>query len=233
MEKNPDSGKYNLNSQLRTWSELKQQRETEEEQADPQRRRTLSHFLTEPLKSPTLPSRQWGGCAEGCNHDNELYPRRAAQRKQQVQQDLQLPTGAFANDSSDGGLDSAPRKSTTQAQSNLTAEPLPYDQNSNVGTPHERSEDEAHGYFATTRGRSLAVAISEHPTRRATPEDVERWASESGMNKGQMADVLGDEPNLEDSHEDGELARQQSSRVVQENLEQAEAEDRSLRGSVY
>jgi hypothetical protein len=233
MEKNPDNGKYNLNSQLRTWSELKQQRETEEEQADPQRHRTLSHFLTEPVKSPTLPSRQWGGCAEGCNHDDELYPRRAAQRKQQVQQDLQLPTGTIAKDSSGSGLDSVSAKSTSQAQSNLTAEPLPYDQNVNVGTPHERSEDEAHGYFATTRGRSLAVAVSKHPARKATPEDVERWASESGMNKGQKADVLGDEPNPEDSHEDEELAREQPSHVVRENLEQAEAEDRSLRGSVY
>jgi hypothetical protein len=81
MEKNPDSGKYNLKSQLRTWSELKQQRQAEEQQADPQRRRTLSHFLTDPLKSPIIPSSRSGGRTEVCIHVNELFPQCAEQRK--------------------------------------------------------------------------------------------------------------------------------------------------------
>jgi hypothetical protein len=170
MEKNPDSGKYNLKSQLRTWSELKQQRE--EQRADPQRRRTLSHFLTEPLKSPSVEEKG-------------------------------------------KGIPPATHHVTHQEHSNLTAEPLLYDQTSTVGTPHEQNENEGHDYFATDRGRSLAIAMSKNPVRRATPEDVERWASESGMDSGKMADTLGDEPQPE------------------EDLEQAETEDRSLQGSVY
>jgi hypothetical protein len=102
-----------------------------------------------------------------------------------------------------------------QKHTNLTAEPLPDDQTSSVGTPHEQNENEGHGYFATDRGRSLAIAMSKNPTRRATPEDIERWTSESGMDKGRMADTLGDEP------------------LPEEDLEQAEEKDRSVQGSVY
>lgn len=216
MEKNPDSGKYNLKSQLRTWSELKQQRE--EQQADPQRRRTLSHFLTEPLKSPTIGIRRSGGCAEGCNHDNELFPHCAVQRKQQVPQRLQVPNATFPMKSKGEEKKCSPPAShhaTHQHDPMPTAEPLPDDQVSSVGTPHEQNENEGHDYFATNRGRSLATAMSKNPVRRATPEDVERWASESGMDNGRMADTLGDEPQPE------------------EDLGQTEEEDRSLQGSVY
>jgi hypothetical protein len=222
MEKNPDSGKYNLQNRLRTWSELKQQRQSEDQRADPQRRRTLSHFLTESVKSPTIPSRRSGGCAEGCNHDNEHFPHCAVHRKKQVQQQLQLPPAADPNASEREGLKSTPAAShhaTHQEHAKFTAEPPSYSQASSVGTPHEQNEneneDEDRDYFTTDRGRSLAIAMSKNPVRRATPKDVERWASESGMDDGRMADTLGDEPNPE------------------EDLVQAEKEDHSLQGSVY
>lgn len=93
MEKNPDNGKYVLQSQLRTWSALEKQRADEavaEAEAaksndqvaskpkDPQRRNTLSQFLPnqpDDSASPPLPTK-WGGCVGGCNHHHERYPRR-------------------------------------------------------------------------------------------------------------------------------------------------------------
>ena len=95
MKMNSDSGKYVLETPLRTWSELKRQR-AEQAQAgrNPSRRNTLSAFLQQPQqqekKSPSIPARKWGGCIDGCNHHNERFPRRA-------EQELPLPPAADSN----------------------------------------------------------------------------------------------------------------------------------------
>ncbi|DAA78268.1 TPA_exp: Uncharacterized protein A8136_4244 [Trichophyton benhamiae CBS 112371] len=56
MQKNPDNGKYILRNKLRTWSELKKEREREREANNM------------PLTSPISPRRVWGGCPDGCDH---------------------------------------------------------------------------------------------------------------------------------------------------------------------
>ncbi|OXV11174.1 hypothetical protein Egran_01062 [Elaphomyces granulatus] len=66
MEKDPDSGKYALQTKLRTWSELSVERELE-------KKREPAKGLPDSETSPTLPSvtpirRKWGGCPDGCNH---------------------------------------------------------------------------------------------------------------------------------------------------------------------
>lgn len=95
MSKNIDNGKYLLESELRTWSELKKQREIEAAQSeasrdqahqpqrpvvDPKRRNTLSQFLpnNKPASTPP-PARKWGGCVAGCDHEHDKYPRRKLQ----------------------------------------------------------------------------------------------------------------------------------------------------------
>jgi broad specificity phosphatase PhoE len=70
MKQSPNNGKFILENQLRTWSELK--------------RRTaaintnVSAGPPAPLsaQSPATPMRRWGGCVNGCNHDKINYPRR-------------------------------------------------------------------------------------------------------------------------------------------------------------
>ena len=66
MEKNPDSGKYALQTKLRTWSELGVE-------ADLEKKREQAQELPISEPSPILPSatpirRKWGGCPDGCNH---------------------------------------------------------------------------------------------------------------------------------------------------------------------
>ncbi|KAK2867955.1 hypothetical protein FQN49_003307 [Arthroderma sp. PD_2] len=56
MQKNLDNGKYVLRNKLRTWSELKKERERERE------------ATSMPLLSPVSPMRVWGGCPDGCDH---------------------------------------------------------------------------------------------------------------------------------------------------------------------
>ncbi|TID26923.1 phosphoglycerate mutase-like protein [Venturia nashicola] len=65
MKQNLDNGKFVLQNELRTWSDL--------------RRRTPQTDLTQPTKeksSSHLPGRIWGGCVNGCDHATHSFPRR-------------------------------------------------------------------------------------------------------------------------------------------------------------
>jgi broad specificity phosphatase PhoE len=246
-----ERGKYVLENKLRTWSELRRQRREEQERQDPQRRNTLSHFLKHTPQSPKIPSRTWGGCKDGCNHENEKYPRRAkgaslhAQRKQT--QELTLPSPLEAPNretddhpiahvepisnpgdaSSDNVVDPGSAISPTAVQ--LPTHPsIPSylmrgrdggGTNPDASTPHEMDEPETPEYFSPTRGRSMADSMRSAPQRKATPDDIQRWARESGMQEHKRADPLGDEA-AEDTEGSGDI-------------ELAQKHDQSLRGSVY
>ena len=217
MNKNPDNGKYVLENNLRTWSELKRQRQEENNQGTNHnlpKRNTLTNFLSLSAESPVIPQRKWGGCAAGCNHEHDLYPRRAAQLKQEAQSDLNLPPAA-----EDEQEDASKHKIHAGLPKGL-ALTLQHESDNDGGTPHERSEDESSSYFRSNTGRAIDIAQRKSPMRKATPKDIERWASESGMGTGQKADALGDEP----SNDDDQSA---------DDLEEAEREDKSLHGSVY
>lgn len=251
MKQNHENGKYILENQLRTWSELKRQR-AESEFAPPQRQKTLSSFLAMTEESPVIPARKWGGCIEGCKHEDELYPRRASQQKKQDQHELNLPPAAIVTSQNGESVQEAPNTVTTETahdDSRLKrAVSKTHSQLLNIpgtdaghgnGTPHERSEDEDAGYFSHGKSRSLAIAMRKHPQPVTTPEDVQRWAAESGMGSGRRADALGDEPTSGDADSPNGMpsrlsTRSQIARTDQyEDLDRAEREDRSIRGSVY
>ncbi|KAI5356631.1 putative histidine phosphatase superfamily, clade-1 [Septoria linicola] len=238
-----ERGKYVLENKMRTWSELKRQkREAEAKAVDPQRRNTLSHFLTQKQESPRIPPRKWGGCKDGCNHENEKFPRRAGlhqQRKQTKELTLPSPLEAPKDETEDtpiahvepGTIAENISPTTTAAQNTPPPQvksALPdYLQHgrdggglSGANTPQELSEDESSNeYFDKAKKKSLAGVMRRKPQRQATPDDIERWAKESGMNNHKRADPLGDEAD-EESEESGDVER-------------AEMADKSLRGSVY
>jgi broad specificity phosphatase PhoE len=61
--KQKDNGKYTLENELRTWSDLK--------------RRAAANDHSKPKESATpLPTRKWGGCVDGCNHGKFHLPHR-------------------------------------------------------------------------------------------------------------------------------------------------------------
>ncbi len=61
MVLNPDNGKYTLQNKLRTWSDLRQERDQEKERNEQLRASNtpLEHI---PIR------RKWGGCPDGCTH---------------------------------------------------------------------------------------------------------------------------------------------------------------------
>ncbi|KAF2767838.1 phosphoglycerate mutase-like protein [Teratosphaeria nubilosa] len=217
MRQTPETGKYVLETELRTWSEWKRQK-AQEERDDPQRRNTLSHFLTE-QESPRIPPRKWGGCVGGCNHDHGAYPRRRGLEKAAAPAtDVSLGPSATAPASmqkaSAAGLTESP---TTDAftQTGPTTHSAPTDDTedqhppiratpsylqrgrdggggSGANTPHEMNDED--GYF-NIQTPAQPAAVHERPARKPTEEDMQRWMCESGMGRGTQADGLGDEPD--------------------------------------
>jgi hypothetical protein len=218
---------------------------------DPKRRNTLSQFLPDDQQIVTPPpARKWGGCVTGCDHKHDKYPRR---KLQDLAEDAKAQSPDQNDDTAQYGgedhpiahqEDAAPvdelsisptntrtlpiRPGKTPAQ--MFAEHYTATEGDGSETPHERgpsdTEHDGGDYFdsgatlsnrpsQSTSSRS-ASSSKKVPRRKPTEEDLERWANESGMGSGKRADALGDEP------EDGE-----------EDLEELEARDKSLRGSVY
>lgn len=75
MKQNQDNGKFILQNQLRTWSELKRETAARGNISQPQATSTTS----KPGDSPISERRKWGGCPDGCDHD--LHKHGSQQQK--------------------------------------------------------------------------------------------------------------------------------------------------------
>ena len=244
MKMNPDSGKYILESQLRTWSELKRQRAAQAEQKavqNPSRRNTLSAFLIQPPPPPPPPAVEkspsmfaWSKPDRNETDDHPLARQEPASKEDTKEVSSHSPEASHLRPS----VRSIPSYLVDGTSGSRTA--------SGANTPHEMPSDdegEQSSYFpdANTGTRSMATAMRKHPSRKTTPEDIERWVNESGMGRGKQADALGDEPTREGEGQDadGELPDQDGVGGYEEamtesaGVEDDEREDRSLRGSVY
>lgn len=88
MKHNDANGKYILQNELRTWSDLKRRSQvtsgagnsssTTTGTPTPSRSSTLTNATAN--SSPTIPVRRWGGCVNGCNHDKMNWPRRVMRK---------------------------------------------------------------------------------------------------------------------------------------------------------
>ena len=82
MRQNLSNGKYLLENQLRTWSELKKKAAKDNPTAN----------ASKAVASPAIPVRKWGGCHDGCNHHHNDFPRRG--RNAPNVQEMMLPPPA-------------------------------------------------------------------------------------------------------------------------------------------
>ncbi|TKA63126.1 hypothetical protein B0A49_09130 [Cryomyces minteri] len=99
MTRNPSSNKFILKNTLRTWSELKRKAALDAPQAQPPAPPDAAPAAPLPptTQSPSIPTRKWGGCIGGCNHDHTSYPRRSTRPpRRQNTQDLRLPAPAMS-----------------------------------------------------------------------------------------------------------------------------------------
>lgn len=246
MQSSGDRGKFVLQNELRTWSELKKREKVKEEQAQTQ--------------SPDEPKKQWGGCPEGCTHDHDGYPTRQA-RKSTQEQNAPQPRRESKADSSE-----------RQSQQQTIAQPVPLIPSKFLKgrrAPFEEEEEafpRAHpqqadpirqqlhnaqlrpqpawmhsgrDFGGSRSGAATPVAAGssddeqeqEHALRTVNTAQRKEWAEDSGMQTGARADALGDQSTDDDNgddHGDGENDERESM-----DVDQAKARDQSVRGSVY
>lgn len=82
MKLNEDSGKYALQNQLRTWSELKREKELEHQRE--RAAKGLGPANPTLSEAPVPIRRKWGGCPDGCSHG--VY-RKGSQRSSRAHGD--------------------------------------------------------------------------------------------------------------------------------------------------
>ncbi|KAF2138534.1 uncharacterized protein K452DRAFT_256104 [Aplosporella prunicola CBS 121167] len=149
MKQNPDNGKYILQNQLRTWSDLK-------------RRTTATNgstaiSMTGPpppfAASPTIPVRRWGGCSNGCNHDQVNYPRRT--RRQNTQDFAPLPGPAVQNETNK----KSDHPADTDAPSEVSRE---QDQSGQSQATETISDVETPGLHITSAGEGFHRPSTPH-----------------------------------------------------------------------
>jgi hypothetical protein len=84
MKQNQTNGRYILQNELRTWSDLKKRAAattgTSSSTAVTSTRGAPAPGPGNLISSPTIPIRRWGGCANGCDHDKMNWPRRAMRK---------------------------------------------------------------------------------------------------------------------------------------------------------
>jgi hypothetical protein len=78
MKRSENNGRFILQNELRTWSELKKRTAANGTSGTatttPSRPTPVS--AGQVSSSPIIPVRRWGGCVNGCNHDRQNWPRR-------------------------------------------------------------------------------------------------------------------------------------------------------------
>ncbi|KAK8233326.1 phosphoglycerate mutase family protein [Phyllosticta capitalensis] len=222
MKQNLDNGKYILQNQLRTWSDLKRRA------ASLQGKNGANKDTGPPppyTESPSIPARRWGGCVDGCNHDKISFPRRA--RRQNTVDILTLPPAVVPTpEQPDNPVGSQATNNTVRTKT-IPREngdtPGSGDTSDVDGTPpssdadnnHEHSSPEVHGRLHPGRdfggsrsgAGTPAEGFSEDSDYFSAPKNgcekersksrrrntTERsWKEESGMGSGARADALGD-----------------------------------------
>lgn len=250
MKQNPETGKYVLENQLRTWSELKKQKAKEQESE--KRQEAATHDVEQgKAKSPPPKTRIWGGCPEGCNHEHDDYPKR--------------PRASITRDFSGftpGSTVTSPKAAKSAVEPIVVMAPnlptlMQVVEEESEAFPHPGQRDHASNGASSTEDHTMALAerrkhlptyleagrdFGGSDSGASSPQDghhgadyafthekgdakaaqEEQWVTESGMGSLAMADALGDQFDEADQHDQGTA-----------DLDEQEAEDKSLRGSVY
>jgi hypothetical protein len=189
MKKDPATGKYILQNQLRTWTEYKRERLA---------RGSIS--LPDP---PTIPMRRkWGGCPEGCSHDQHNHTPKAAPRKPPVRQN----TADLFNDDNVEPISRTPPRAlsssplaTGRHDSAATIRPdnkdadgtIPAQTEENEMTSAEQaSSDAANGPTANKDGSRFSFSkMSLSQTRMQRPSLLSLGGRDGGGSKSGAASV--------------------------------------------
>jgi hypothetical protein len=212
MRKSIDSGKYILENNLRTWSELKRERlaaAKEKEKKLPPSSPTTEREKEKKLEAAAATTagpthKKWGGCPNGCDHGKHAYKRENSMhsmfgRASLAPSPIPSRNRRWQNSSGDEEESDEPR---ARARAAFTID-VPASLDGAVSSPDGTPS------FITARGGLLLVSAgrdfggSESGNTSIAGSDTEgegrlrvRPGADSGMGRGALADALGDQSDV-------------------------------------
>lgn len=175
MTLNPDNGKYTLQNKLRTWSDLRKEREAEQDRERTKKglnRAPITHIDHVPIR------RKWGGCPDGCTHGLSTDAKRTLRAK--LAESMRRP-------------DDHSHRSNT-----LPEQPSPLKQQASL------QFEGLDGLLATQNNKATAAPSKHHLTREenTATKHNQRRDSSSEPQAGDLSRPL--RPNLQGLHRDSE-----------------------------
>ncbi|KAM0251116.1 hypothetical protein ACHAQJ_008322 [Trichoderma viride] len=246
------NGKYHLENNLRTWSELRRERERaqaikDKEKGDEDKtdKNAKDDFKLEHSKS-FVATRRWGGCPNGCNHTvhyekhqtADHQPQQAAKNTPGTSTNLAMrrqhrhkSSGSDEEDDSEEPLKEKKKKVHIDV-----ARAFDESVSSPDGTPSFITAEDRIRHIKAAHlhlGRDFGGTYSGHPSIAGSDTEASEDENTRRRRMGSMdsriksstalANRLGDEPEQDGSAANPEV----------EDLDEAEREDRGIRGSVY
>ncbi|KAI9696021.1 MAG: hypothetical protein M1836_005852 [Candelina mexicana] len=230
MNSNPDSGKYTLQNQLRTWSALKREHAAAIDKAQ---------GMVQP-ESPIPVRKRWGGCPNGCAHGKEvLSDSKRRQDSSDTGSKHDCLTDKLQSYKTELGSPAVPLSETEdEARGQVESPNISFVA---ASTPIEEEERFRNRHLspnrifmlragrdgggsrsgATSRAGSSSEDESDDGGAKSGLQRVKTNPDSPAMGVGARADALGDQ--TDDGDDGGGL----------DDMEWKEAKDKSLRGSVY
>lgn len=177
MTHNPDNGKYTLQNKLRTWSDLRKERE------DERNRERVAKGLNPAPITPTDHApirRKWGGCPDGCTHGLSADAKRTLRTKliDSMRHESGLPRNRIGDDHLHQHISTLPEQPSPLKHASKPSDSLdavsippayyaPRDTTSSESSTHLTREDESAANYSKTRESSSAVRPNDlsHPKR--------------------------------------------------------------------
>lgn len=252
MQKGADNGKYILENQLRTWSEL----EKEQEREWAEKHGTKAIGDAKPASSPPI-RRKWGGCPDGCSHRLIRDGKRQPVRKNTA--DL-YRDDEEAIDSGSPGSTYHERKPVTKRTTQRTAavEAAPVGSTSGQGVQDGFSDSSPHKTLTTATTETSTRIQEELPHQRLTSlrtglEGRDGGGSQSGMtsrvcsdeedhvaderhcyqHRHGMVDMLGDSDDEYTPQDTTSETDRNANANISGSSKTEKEQDQSLQGSVY
>ena len=177
MRRQPGSGKYVLQNKLRTWSELKREREA---------RGSVS--ISNVLDDFEVPMRrQWGGCPQGCSHSEHQHSTRP-QLKMPVRQNT---ADLFKDDAELLGLKSARERSPTMGRYPLAIEIASESEDNQEDTVLDQDPEKGSKVMPRSPSKRyrLVNLSTKTPSSQNTPQSSEVLQSRIGGGENTLTTI--------------------------------------------
>jgi hypothetical protein len=256
-----DSGKYLLENNLRTWSELKRERALKEareaQERDPN---GDTQEVARPdgrarSKSSTVATRRWGGCPNGCDHNSHYVKKRedieVLREKDAAKANAESITTTTttirakwpqsSDEEGDDELDHNGKPTlmrTTTTTTQHTESHTPTDPSS-LGVPRShvhfgRDGGGTYSGHASTAGSDTEITSEdEHDHKPQRPLYKRLDSLNARIRVANAERVEAEEEEKAGIMRLGDMPRNGDGKTEEDDLEEAERQDRSIRGSVY